>query len=196
VSVISNLLLLMKAVNEQHNLKMQRLPHSSLLHPDPELHSHPNQQNEYTSARTTAEPQQQQQHVQPHRQFPQQQQQFRHDNGHLDTAFYAIHLLMSAVHKRVLVTSREQLGFEAAMAIFAAALLMRLFFKPLYTRIRPQLVFTVHILLTIIRASVVYTMSSKQVRRQRQHYTSSHSPVTVVAPAASHIVDCPCHCLC
>jgi hypothetical protein len=48
------------------------------------------------------------------------------------------------------------------MAIFAGALLLRLFFKPLYTRIRPQLVFIVHLLLTIIRASVVYTMASQQ----------------------------------
>lgn len=48
------------------------------------------------------------------------------------------------------------------MAIFAGALLLRLFFKPLYTRIRPQLVFIVHMLLTIIRASVVYTMAPQQ----------------------------------
>jgi Na+/melibiose symporter-like transporter len=60
------------------------------------------------------------------------------------------------------------------MAMFAAALLMRLLFKPLYNRIRPQLVFTVHILLTIIRASVVYTMASKQVRKKRQHSTNPH----------------------
>ena len=70
---------------------------------------------------------------------------------------------MSAVHKRVLVTAREQLGFECAMAIFAGALLMRLFFSNLYNRVRPRLVFVIHMLLTIIRACVVKTMDSKQV---------------------------------
>lgn len=211
----------MKAVDEQH-LKMvnRRLPHSSILHPDPQPLS---QLDHHTGQppRTAAE---QQQHVLPHRQSLQQQQQQLqhdhyglngrvsrtsaetqqhalqhqqsqqqqqlHDHSHLDTAFYAIHLLMSAVHKRLLVTSREQLGFEAAMSIFAAALLMRLSFKPFYTRVRPQLVFIVHVLLTIIRASVVYTMASKQVRSMAgQHYLLTPLSLSCSQPP-KQLVNC------
>jgi hypothetical protein len=57
-------------------------------------------------------------------------------------------------------------------------------------------VFTVHILLTIIRASVVYTMASKQVRKQRQHSTSFsyHSCVPVIGQPP--MVDSDCRFLC
>lgn len=96
-----------------------------------------------------------------------QQYYSRDDIGHLDTVFYITHLVMSAIHKRLLVTSREQRAFQLAMSIFAGALLVRLFFKPLYSRIRPQLVFVIHVLLTIIRAAVVFTMASKQAVHAR-----------------------------
>lgn len=62
----------------------------------------------------------------------------------------------------MLVTPREQWGFQVALATFAGALLMRLFFKPLYARVRPQLVFVVHVVITLIRAAVVNSMASKQ----------------------------------
>lgn len=148
------------------------LPHSSLLHPEPP-HSH---------QRPIDLPQQQ------HQQQQQQRQQLlmdfrrayylKDDISHLDIVFYIIHLAMSAVHKRLLVTSRQQWGFEFAMSLFAGALLMRLFFKSLYTRVRPTLVFNIHVLLTFIRAGVVMTMATKQagstfVHQQLQQLSSS-----------------------
>lgn len=133
-------------------------------------HTHISGQSRHQSMQQT------QDHQQPLRGAAHQQQQawraleyaqyWKSKHAHLasiDTVFFAIHLLMSAVHKRVLVTAREQLGFECAMAIFAGALLMRLFFSNLYNRVRPRLVFVIHMLLTIIRACVVKTMDSKQV---------------------------------
>lgn len=133
------------------------LPHSSLLHPEPHSDQRPIQQQQHQQQRHTL--QQRQQLLMDFRRA----YYLKDDISHLDIVFYIIHLAMSAVHKRLLVTSRQQLGFECAMSLFSAALLMRLFFKPLYTRVRPILVFNIHVLLTFIRAGVVMTMATKQV---------------------------------
>lgn len=39
--------------------------------------------------------------------------------------FYLMHLLMSAVHKRVLVTHREQRMFEVAMSVLGCTLAIK-----------------------------------------------------------------------
>lgn len=93
----------------------RRIRHSSLLHPDTRAISDQQQQGNHSGRQAGLHHQQSLQDA---------QQQHQHS---LDIVFYAIHLVMSAIHKRVLVTKREQLGFECAMAIFAGALLMRVF---------------------------------------------------------------------
>lgn len=148
------------------------LAHSSLLrsvtgHQARHPQSHQHEQHQHQQQQ-----QQQELHHQEHGTYVRFAQQYycRGDISHvldLDTVFYITHLAMSAIHKRLLVTSREQRAFQLAMSIFAGALLVRLFFKPLYSRIRPQLVFVIHVLLTIIRAAVVFTMASKQAVHAR-----------------------------
>lgn len=132
-------------------------PGQQRLQPDSTLHGDHAQTDQ----------QQQRQHGQPEQRDSSRQQflQEHYSRGDLlnvDKLFYLTHLVMSAIHKRVLVTHREQSAFEAALSVFAGALLMAVFFKPTYARHRARIVLLVHILLTLLRATVVYTMAPKQ----------------------------------
>lgn len=78
--------------------------------------------------------------------------------------FFFVHFIMTAVHKRLLVSQREHVVFNTAMLLFAGALIMRTWAKHVYHRTRPLLVLVLHIALTVLRASAVNSMSSKQVQ--------------------------------
>lgn len=96
------------------------------------------------------------------------QQHYRQEDIlQLDLAFYIIHLVMAAIHKRLLVTPNGHIPMQCAMAVIAAALLLRVFFKPLYIRVRPQVVFSIQVTLTLMRAAVVQSMSSQQAVHYR-----------------------------
>ncbi|KAF8062033.1 hypothetical protein HT031_004293 [Scenedesmus sp. PABB004] len=86
------------------------------------------------------------------------------------------------VHKRILVTSREQRVFEAAIMLLAATLLLKAFFVHRFNRWRPGIVLCMHLGFTTLRALAVHTMASKQATHVRVSLSGNmESPLVLLA---------------
>lgn len=80
----------------------------------------------------------------------------------IDSAFYLIHVITTTLHRHIFGTPGQKLGFRVAVLFCAGALVLSLFFRPLYKRMRGPLVLTTHVTLTILRAVVFQASSHRQ----------------------------------
>jgi hypothetical protein len=81
----------------------------------------------------------------------------------VDAAFYAVHIIMTAMQARVFGTrTGKDLTFKIACAVVMYGLMLCLFFRPLYRRTRCYVVLATHLVLTVMRAVVFAATSSRQ----------------------------------
>jgi hypothetical protein len=81
----------------------------------------------------------------------------------VDAVFYVIHVITIAMQQRVFGTRTcMDLTFKTTCAVGMYALVICLFFRPLYRRTRVYVVLATHLVLTVMRAAVFAATSSRQ----------------------------------
>ncbi len=80
----------------------------------------------------------------------------------IDTAFYLIHVVSTTMQRHIFGTPAQKLGFRIAILFCAAVLVLCLFFRHSYKRVRSSIVLATHIVLTMMRAAVFQQSSSRQ----------------------------------
>lgn len=80
----------------------------------------------------------------------------------IDTAFYLIHVISTTLQRHIFGTPTQLLWFRVAVVFCTAALVLCLFVRPAYKRLRGHIVLATHLVLTVLRAVVFSTSGSRQ----------------------------------